>query len=311
MRAVESIVLYILAFTVTQTAWAQQISKPRSNSEIPSAPSEVFKTIGTTELKLYIFSPVNSERNRPAIVFFFGGGWKTGSPKQFEEQCRYLASRGMVAITADYRVASRHGVKAVDCVRDAKSAIRWVRAHSEKLGIDPDRIAASGGSAGGHLAACTATLTEFDEPEEDASISSVPNALILFNPAVALAEFDGDPSHTAAGRSAPAEEDLQRRLGVPPKSLSPTHHLSPKMPPTIMFFGTQDDLLAGAQFMQRSMKSMGNRCELITYEGEKHGFFNFGRGTGVHFRDTLLRTDRFLASLGWLTGEPDATALPR
>src|SRR5581483_8649076 len=96
-----------------------------------------YKTASDTELKLYVFNPPDHKASdhRPGIVFFFGGGWQNGSPIQFHHQCRYLASRGMVAITADYRVASRQQVKPVDCVRDAKSAIRWVRAHADELGI--------------------------------------------------------------------------------------------------------------------------------------------------------------------------------
>ena len=152
---------------------------------------ETYKTVGDTKLKLYIFAPAAAS-NTPAIVFFFGGAWIMGSPQQFEDQCRHYAERGMVAITADYRVGSRQHVKPVQCVADARSAIRWVRANAAKLGIDPNRIAAGGGSAGGHLAACTALITEFDEPNEDKNISATPNALVLFNPGLVLAPLDGN-----------------------------------------------------------------------------------------------------------------------
>ena len=79
---------------------------------------------------------------RPAIVFFLGGGWKSGTPAQFQEHAKHFAARGMVAISADYRVASRHDVKAAACVADAKSAIRWVREsataalHAYEVGAD-------------------------------------------------------------------------------------------------------------------------------------------------------------------------------
>src|SRR5262245_37466762 len=151
------------------------------------ARSETYKKVGDVTLSLNIFEPPGaSAPNRPAIVFFFGGGWTNGSPAQFEQHCRHLASRGMVAITADYRVASRHQVKPTACLADAKSAIRWVRQNAKRLGIDPQRIAAGGGSAGGHLAAATATVPGFDEPGEDTKVSAVPNALVLFNPALVL-----------------------------------------------------------------------------------------------------------------------------
>ena len=86
--------------------------------------------------------------------------WRRSS--QFEPQATYLASRGMVAARADYRVKSRHGVTPEGCVEDAKSAVRWLRQNAAKLGIDPDRIVASGGSAGGHIAACTAFTPGLD-----------------------------------------------------------------------------------------------------------------------------------------------------
>src|SRR6185436_11894787 len=137
--------------------------------EFSGAQTVTYKTVGETKLALYVFNPEGHKASdtRPAIVFFFGGGWTSGSPAQFEQQCRYLASRGMVAMTADYRVASRHQVKAAQCVADAKSAIRYVRAHAKELGVDPKRIAAGGGSAGGHIAGCTGTLPGLDEPGED------------------------------------------------------------------------------------------------------------------------------------------------
>ncbi len=78
---------------------------------------------------MYIYSLVNhpSGAKAPAMVFFFGGGWTSGSPSPFEQQCKYLAGRGMAATTAEYRVASRHPVHIEHCIEDAKSAIRWVR----------------------------------------------------------------------------------------------------------------------------------------------------------------------------------------
>lgn len=270
--------------------------------QLSEGKSYVYKTIGDTNLRLWAFSPAGHKPTdrRPAVVFFFGGGWQNGSPKQFEQHCRYLASRGIVALTADYRVASRHSVKAVDCVRDAKSAIRWARTHASELGIDANRIAAGGGSAGGHLAACTAAISDFDESSEDSAVSSKPNALVLFNPAVALDTFEG--SQTIPDKQVAS---LRERMGVESRSLSPAHHIQADMPPTIVFFGTNDDLLLGAKFMEQQMRRAGCRIELATYEGETHGFFNFGRGDNSKFRDTLMRTDQFLISLGWLVGKPD------
>lgn len=260
------------------------------------ARTEVYKTVGDVKLTLSIFEPATGPKTgRPAIVFFFGGGWTSGSPAQFEQQCRHLAARGMVAITADYRVASRHQVKPVACVADAKSAIRWVRANAARLGVDPRRIAAGGGSAGGHLAAAAATLPGLDEPGEDTRVSAVPDAAVLFNPALMLAPMEGLPLE-GFGTRVPEE-----RLGTKPENLSPAHHVKRGAPPMIVFHGKADTTVpyVTAEAFTRVMKAAGNRCDLVDYEGQPHGFFNYGRKDSK-YAETVAAMDAFLVSLGWL-----------
>ncbi len=286
-------------------AYAQRGYPPN----LPDARVETYKRVDGVELKMWIYQPENHrpEDRRPAIVFFFGGGWRGGTPAQFAPQARYLASRGMVAFLADYRVASRHGAKVTDCVEDAKSAVRWIRAHAARLGIDPDRIAAAGGSAGGHLAAATAIVPDLEAKGEDQRVSSAPNALVLFNPVLVLAPVEGGPEW-------PKEkaEMLRERAGGDPTLVSPYHHLRKGLPPAIIFHGKADKTVPyeTAEFFCRKMKSLGNRCELVGYNGADHGFFNYGRGDGTAYFDTLRRTDRFLASLGWLKGEPTLPESP-
>ena len=104
--------------------------KTRSKKGMPNADApqngipHIYKTIDNIDLPLYVFQNQQPQVNnkRPAIVFFFGGGWAGGSPSQFEKQCEHFAKRGMVAITVEYRVSSRHAVKIDDCIKDAKSA---------------------------------------------------------------------------------------------------------------------------------------------------------------------------------------------
>ena len=252
----------------------------------------VYKTAGDVKLALEVFLPPDHkpEASRPAIVFFFGGGWVGGSPKQFYPHCRYLASRGMVAVSAEYRVRNRHGTTPWDCVRDGKSAVRWVRANARQLGVDPKRIAAGGGSAGGHVAACTGTIDGLDEPGEDAAVPSRPDAMALFNPVI-------DTGPGGYGYS---------RLKEKYKEISPVEHVEPGVPPTILFHGTGDTTvpLANCRDFQERMKKAGNRCELLTFEGASHGFFNYGRGDGTAFVETVRAMDRFLIELGYLEGEP-------
>ena len=103
-------------------------------------------------------------------------------PKQFFEQARFFADHGFVAFSAEYRVKSRNDATPFDCVEDGKSAIRWVRSHAKELGVDPDKIVAAGGSAGGHVAVCTGIIEGHENKNEDLSVSSVPDAMVLFNP---------------------------------------------------------------------------------------------------------------------------------
>ena len=271
--------------------------------EMPGARTEAYKSVDGVDLKVWIYEPPGhrASATRPAIIFFFGGGWRDGTPGQFEHQAKYLASRGMVAMSADYRVSSRHKVTANKCVQDAKAAIRWARTNANRLGIDPNRIAAGGGSAGGHLAASTATLPDHDDPAGDRSISSVPNALALFNPAVVLAPLPGafEPGTERAAM-------IAKRMGASMEAMSPYHHLREGLPSTIMFHGKADTTVpyATAAAFAKKMGMKSNRCELIGYAGAKHGFFNHGRGDGSAYTDTVKRMDQFFVSLTWLEGVP-------
>lgn len=252
--------------------------------------SLVYKTIDETELKLHVFAPEGHKPTdkRPAIVFFFGGGWNNGSPSQFYPHCEYLASRGMVAISADYRVKSRNNTTPLECVKDGKSAIRWVRQHAAELGVDPTRIAAGGGSAGGQVAAATGTTRKLEEKGEDLSISSRPGALVLFNPV-----FDNGPSGFQHDRVKEYWEDF-----------SPMHNISRKTPPTIVFLGTNDHLIPvkTAEAYKKRMEDKGRRCDLVLYEGQGHGFFNFK--DQEYYTKTVIEMDVFLESLGYLKGKP-------
>ena len=249
----------------------------------------VYKKVGDVALPLYVFKPEGHkpEAKAPAIVFFFGGAWTTGSPEQFEPYCRDLASRGMVTVTVEYRVSSRHPVKVEDCIEDAKSAMRWVRGNALKLGIDPNRIASGGGSAGGHLAACLAVIDDFNADSDDLEVNTKPNAMVLFNPAL------GGIAASVVGK----------RTRGPVEKAFPLTYASKKQPACIMFFGTNDALLEGAQRYRKASVEAGNDCKIVTYEGQGHGFFNHGRSGGKYYNLTLTETDRFLVKLGWLSSK--------
>ncbi len=254
--------------------------------EFKDARVETYRKIDSSELKLWIFGESDPKVQKPAIVFFFGGGWNSGSPAQFENQARHFAKRGMIAITADYRVNSRHGVKVVECVKDAKAAIAWVRENAQRLGIDPNKIAASGGSAGGHLAACTGTINGFGSDER-------PNAMILFNPACTLAPIaDWQPPGAAKAKLS------TERFGVEAQAISPAHHIGPHTPPTLILHGKKDTTVPYASVVafESVMKKAGRPCKLVGYDGAGHGFFN----RGEDYSKTLAEADVFLVDLGWI-----------
>ena len=298
----------LVALAVFASPCLAQQARPRNARlkyppELANARAEVYKKIGDVELNIYIFEPKGQPdgSDRSAIVFFFGGGWRQGSPKQFEPHCEYLASRGMVAMAADYRVSARHGTKALHCVADGKSAVRWIRANAERLGIDPARVAAGGGSAGGHVAACTGTIDGLDEPGEDLSISSRPDCLVLFNPAVVLAPV-GDQSPFPKDRMA----GLVSRMGIKPEKLSPYHHVSKGDPATIVFHGTGDSTVPyrTVELFAERMQEVGNTCRLVPFEGRPHGFFNYGRKGNADFKATVHAMDEFLIGNRFLEGKP-------
>jgi len=257
----------------------------------------IYKEASGAELPLYVYNPPGHSTGAqvPAIVFFHGGGWKGGAPSAFERQCQHLSKRGMVAITVEYRVTSKYPIKIDDCVEDAKSAMRWVRGNAEKLGIDPARIASGGGSAGGHLAACTSFVDTHNASSDNVDVSAKPNAMILFNPALMLASDD----RMTDAQKAHAEQRMKGQTRGKPEQISPLAHATEKQPPCIIFFGTEDKLLLPAQWYLQDSVAAGNECEMKTYEGEEHGFWN----RGEPFVDTLRRSDRFLVKLGWLPQE--------
>ncbi|WP_157634690.1 alpha/beta hydrolase [Spirosoma panaciterrae] len=257
---------------------------------LPGAQVEIYKRVGLTDLRASIVYPPDyqSGKTYPAIVFFFGGGWIRGSVTQFENACRYFANRGMIAVAFDYRVSSRHKTTPFEAVQDARSAMRWVRKNASRLGIQSDRIVASGGSAGGHLALATALLDRINEPGEDTSVSTKPNALVLFNPVTKT---------TAGGYG-------YERLGDRAEDLSPVAHVQPGTPPAIVFHGEADTTVPiqnAEEFCER-MKAAGNLCELHRFAGQKHGFFNNNPELN---KQIIGLTDQFLTRLGYLKPLPN------
>ena len=202
-----------------------------------------------------------------------------------------ISRRGLVCVQVQYRLLDKaKNAPPVDCIRDAKSAMRWVRTHAEELGIDSKRIASAGGSAGGHLAAAVGVIECGDDPQDNLDVSAKSNCMLLFNPV-----YDNGPMEWGA-----------KRIGDRVKEFSPAHNLTEDDPPAIVFLGTKDKLIpvATAERFQSAQKKLGTPSKLVLFEGKGHGFFNFGRDGNVAYYETVVASDRFLAELGWLKGQP-------
>lgn len=250
----------------------------------------VYKVTSQDTLRLHCYYPEHSDPDEllPAVLFYFGGGWVGGSHQHFAPHSKYLAARGMMAITADYRVKNQHGTSPIEAIQDARDALQYVARHSQELGVDTTRLAVGGGSAGGHLALSTELIDAF---EDDDPLTYHPRALILFNPVV---------NTTSEGFGAAA-------LGADSIKASPVHHINKNMPPTLVFHGEADTTVPAdnVREMQQKMDSLGVDITVHYYPEQVHGFFNIGRQEKHrYFLETLHATDQFLTEHHFLEDEP-------
>ncbi|MEM1026467.1 MAG: alpha/beta hydrolase [Planctomycetota bacterium] len=256
---------------------------------------ETYRVTPQRALKVHVYEPPSQSGDpaRPAIVFFYGGGWHGGDIAQFRDQSAALADLGIIAICAEYRVKQVDNTTPFDALSDALHAVAWVRANAEELGIDPHRLAVGGGSAGAHLAAACATVPDdqLANVAHDLPASPRPDALVLFNPVI-----DNGPTDTGYGHE---------RIGDAYTWFSPAHNVRPGLPPTLIMLGTNDHLVpvSVAHDFRGAMHTHGNLCEIELYEGQPHGFFNNQPGKEPMFQVTLQRTIDFLRKHGWIEAE--------
>lgn len=210
---------------------------------------------------------------RPAILFYHGGAWTIGAPAQFYPWAKHFAELGWVAASAQYRLNGRHGTDAFDAVDDGRAAYLYLQQHAAELGIDPQRIVLSGGSAGGHLAA-TVAMT----PWPDRDTVPAPEALVLFNPALDTV-YD-------------ASETIARLFTGKGEQISPMHHVRSGLPPVFIVHGTEDSLvpITDSRKFCLLMKRAGNQCDVVEHKGVGHGFYNWGGG---HFDEVLAEVVNF------------------
>ena len=245
------------------------------------APKKItYREVGGKKLQLHVFdspSPSRPKTKRPAILFFFGGGWTHGTPIQFYPECQHFADRGYVAISADYRIASTDHTSPFDSAEDAKAALAWVVVHADELGVDPARIIVAGASAGGHLAA----LCGLDRTQP-----TRPAALLLWYPVL-------DTSPQGYGHAA---------IGARFAELSPLHLLAAQShatPPTLIMVGDadKDTPEKTARAFQALLKKTDVRCEVVSFPGAGHPLYAYREGGEPLRTQTLKVADDFLAAL--------------
>lgn len=278
----------IITSTALLLLFLCQLSTAKTEPE-----AHVYKTVGDTELKVYTIYPESSDRKKshPAVVVFHGGGWSMGEASWGFSVAQHFADKGMVGLSAQYRLQQGTEVTPVESMADARRVIRWMRENADMLGIDPNRIVAYGWSAGAHLAASAAV---FNHDDANQTYSSVPNALALYSPALSLMLYDG----------------FDARLGGKAKTIeiSPAEQIRKNLPPSIIVIGRTDTVtpLEGAQLFHDNMLKHGNRSELHVYEGVGHLFTpstepddDWPNPDPEKRQQALNEIDRFLASLGY------------
>lgn len=252
-----------LLFCAGATLLAQPAPVP-TPTELPGAEAFLYRDDGTTApMRLFVVKPAGwlARDRRPALMFFFGGGWTTGTPASSVFWARFAADLGLVGIAPDYRTKSRHDVSPLGSVADARAALRWVQDHAAELGVDPARIAVGGNSAGGHVALWTAITRAPPGSDERESPRLKPAALILFSTV--------SDTSVATGYT-------PQRFGEHTAALSPVHQLDARMPPVLAFHGDADKTvpLRQALVLRDRLLAAGNACELHIVPGGGHNFGN-------------------------------------
>lgn len=260
--------------------------------------TRVYKWVGSTTLSADLFYTLPSmpDKPKPAIAFFHGGGWTSGSPAEFHQACRRFAKKGFVAVSFQYRLSvdangkpPHPDITPVESVKDARSAIRWLRKNADSLQIDPDRIVVGGQSAGGQLTLATALVEAVNESSDDLSISPVPNAMLLYSGCV----------NTIMPWCDYLMPDQREALWT----ISPYHNLKKGMPPVIAFHGKKDETADywTVVIFQRETKKLGNYFELISYENREHYLGTDSDNYFGYFDEEIMeRTDDFLVKFGFM-----------
>jgi acetyl esterase/lipase len=237
-------------------------------------------------LKLNLYQPITPGKY-PGVIQIYGGAWRAGSPDHDEKFSRYLASRGYVVVSIDYRHAPQYRFPAQ--LDDVKMAIEYVRAHADQWEIDPERLGIIGRSAGGHLA----TLAAY-QPDAQAF-----RAVVSYYAPVDLTVGYLDPPVPDPIDSRQVMRDF---LGGTPtdlpelyKQASPGILVQRRLSPTLLVYGGQDHLVESrfGRKLAKNLRSFGTPTVFIEIPWANHAFDAIFNGTSNQL--ALYYTERFLA----------------
>ncbi len=297
----------VLLFSACGLAGAQDKKLSLAQLKINPFPNrrEIYKRVQGIELEARIYYPNNQhpETPRPAALVIHGGGWTAPGTKHTAMHCRYLARRGMVAVNIEYRLADRSdGIRISDCLEDARDALRYLFVESDRLGIDPTRIAVLGESAGGQLAAMLA-LTPTTAVTGDPDAEQCPAAAVLYNPCLDLTALTWMRKHAgiAPTDKAPEDETWEDRA----RPLSPIEHVHEGVPPILLIHGADDSAvpIEQADRFAKALREVDGSIRYHRMAGWEHAFALPEYGSEAQILETLKLTDQFLTDQGFVEGE--------
>ena len=244
--------------------------------------SAIYQAADGSDLPLLLFEP--AEGARAGVILFHGGALRTGSADGMAAHCRWLASHGVFAVSAGYRLLGQGAASIDDCLRDVRRAVEHFGTLAAARGVEASRQASGGSSAGAHLA-MVAALAAPDGPGP-AKVPGVA-AIVAFNPA-GLDLLALPPER---------QRRIEQGSGIAAGRLadySLIEFVRPGNPPTLIHHGTGDEVepIGNVRRFREAMVRARNHCALLEYDDAGHGFHYPGNG---HFDDVMEATARFLS----------------
>ncbi len=235
---------------------------------------QVYSSPGGIDLRFDFFR-TRAEGNVPLVIFIHGGGWISGDKTHLRDEAIWLANQGFAAACIDYRLAPLHPYPAA--IQDCQEFVLYARSHAEELRINPEHIAAMGSSAGGHLAAMMGLV---ETKVEDDTATGNPKVQVVIDLAGLTDLTNPQERHPAISWSF-----IDEFMAVPYagneerwQQASPINHVSKTDATFMIFHGDQDEvvLLDQSVALDKALREVGVPSELITLQGEGHGFSEAG-----------------------------------